>query len=533
MRRVLRRYALGTIAFCTALAGPVAIAVLHAPIWANQAGAQAIADKDIHSRMQVQLRFDPNAGQLIGEATNSKGESLPLLISLPSLDQTENPFDGYIDPSGGLIPASRQWLPSLPNGAAGWAITIETPPEYIAVPYPGGAVQQSASSNRTTFRAQPLTARAPLIIGRFDLKERQLGGVTLRTFFTEKNARLAESYLDAAGEAVASLSDRIGPYPYEAFSVVESPLPVGIGYPGFTLVSGRILPMPFMRGRSLWHEIAHVWWGNGVFVDYERGNWAEGFATFLADYALAEAAGKGREHRYDWLLEYYALPGSADYPLRQFVTKSHGQSQAIGYGKAAMVLVMLREKIGRKAFDAGVQRFWRVNKFKTASWTEIEAAFQAETPMPLGPFFQRWLDKPGALPANAADTDFLAFRNLLPSERIQTLRSLSSAAAVAIEALPGAPASTDIGKLNAPDGLPVLIGSRAELQDRVAKMPPAGAAAIWATQDKQGQDVIAIHAPDAQALASLVARSEHYGRWSWLIVQESGRPQRGRWEIGG
>ena len=529
---MVRRATLGFIAVCTVLAGPLTGAILKAPAWANQAVAQPVTDKDIRWRMPVRLHFDPNAGQLIGEALSHSGESLPLLITLPSLAETADPFDGYLDQSGGLVPVSREWLPDLPGVAAGWTVTIETPPGYSAVPYPGGTVQQSASGNLTTFEAQPLIARAPLIIGKFEMAEREANGVTLRTFFTKQNARLADSYLDAAGEAIASLSDRIGPYPYEAFSVVESPLPVGIGYPGFTLVSGRILPMPFMRGRSLWHEIAHVWWGNGVFVDYERGNWAEGFAAFFADYALAESAGKGLEHRYDWLLEYDALPGSADYPLRQFVTKSHGQSQAIGYGKAAMVLVMLRQKIGLKAFDAGVQRFWRVNKFKTASWTEIEAAFQAETPMPLGPFFQRWLDEPGALAANAADTDFLTFRSLAQNERIQTLRSLSSAAAVAIEALPGAPVSTDIGKLNAPDGLPVLVGSRAALQARVAKMPPTGVAAIWATQDKQGRDVIAIHAPDARTLASLVARSRHYGRWSWLVVQESGRPQRGRWEIG-
>lgn len=530
--RMLRRISLGLLVVCAVLAGPLTSAILNAPAWANQAVAQAVADKDIRWRMPVRLHFDPNAGQLIGEALSRSGESLPLLITLPSLTETADPFSGYLDQSGGLVPASRQWLPDLQGAAAGWTVTIETPPGYLAVPYPGGTVQQSSSGNLTTFEAQPLIARAPLIIGKFDLKERESNGVTLRTFFTKQNARLADSYLDAAGEAIASLSDRIGSYPYEAFSVVESPLPVGVGYPGFTLVSGRILPLPFMRGRSLWHEIAHVWWGNGVFVDYERGNWAEGFAAFFADYARAEASDKGREHRYDWLLEYDALPGSADYPLRQFVTKSHGQSQAVGYGKAAMVLVMLREKIGLQAFDAGVKRFWRVNKFKIASWAEIEAAFQAETALPLGPFFKRWLDEPGALAANAVDTDFLTFRSLAQNERIQTLRSLSSAAAIAIEALSGAPASTDIGKLNAPGGLPVLIGSRAALQDRVAKMPPAGVAAIWATQDNQGRDVIAIHAPDDRTLASLVARSRHYGRWSWLVVQESGRPQRGRWEIG-
>lgn len=482
--------------------------------------------------LPVSISVDPMAGTLEGHRDDEMGQ-MGFVIELNPLIGAKNALNGYIDPTGALVPLRKEWLPELSGHHLGWRFVVQTPPGYLAVPFPGGKIEQTSAGGVTTFFLSSKLASTPLIIGKFEMAERLAKGVMLRTFFTKQNARLADSYLNAAGEAIASLSERIGPYPYEAFSVVESPLPVGIGYPGFTIISGRILPMPFMRGRSLWHEIAHVWWGNGVFVDYERGNWAEGFAAFFADYALAEASDKGREHRYDWLLEYDALPGSADYPLRQFITKSHGQSQAIGYGKAAMVLVMLREKVGLQAFDAGVKRFWRVNKFKTASWAEIEAAFQAETPMPLGLFFQRWLDEPGALATSAADTDFLTFRSLAQNERIRTLRSLASAAAVTIQALPGAPASKDIGKLNAPDGMPVLIGSRAALQDRVAKMPPAGVAAIWATQDNQGRDVIAIHAPDARTLASLVARSRHYGRWSWLVVQESGRPQRGRWEIGG
>ena len=42
------------------------------------------------------------------------------------------------------------------------------------------------------------------------------------------------------------------------------PLPVGLGFPGLTYVSDKILHLPFMQGRSLAHEIAHNWWGNAV-----------------------------------------------------------------------------------------------------------------------------------------------------------------------------------------------------------------------------------------------------------------------------
>ena len=324
-----------------------------------------------------------------------------------------------------------------------------------------------------------MIARAPLIIGRFELKERDVDGVTLRTFFTKQNARLADSYLDAAAEAISSLSDRIGPYPYEAFSVVESPLPVGIGYPGFTLVSGRILPLPFMRGRSLWHEIAHVWWGNGITVDYASGNWAEGFATFFADYALAEANGPeaAREMRFDWLLEFAALPAGADTALRRFVSKSHGQAQAVGYGKAAMVLHMLRREIGADAFNRGIQRFWRENKFQKAAWSDIEAAFAAETPADLRPFFARWIDSGGAGPATASDPDFHQFRALSDDEWIATLRAGYVTGRISPMPVAGAPeagqlagALARLGRVSA-DGTPVYVGDRDAVAAEIGQSP--------------------------------------------------------------
>jgi len=50
--------------------------------------------------------------------------------------------------------------------------------------------------------------------------------------------------------------------------------------------------LPFIRTTSLGHEVLHNWWGNGVYVDWERGNWCEGLTTFMADYAYKEEEGE-------------------------------------------------------------------------------------------------------------------------------------------------------------------------------------------------------------------------------------------------
>lgn len=491
--------------------------------------------------MQVAITLDPSGGRAVGHAVSASGDRQAILIERPTLAESADPFSGYIDAEGVLLPEEAGWLPPLAAGEAGWAVRVEAPAGMVAVPYPSGSVEVLADGRAATeMRIPRAIARAPLIAGRFRIGERDVDGVTIRTFFTEKNAGQSPGYIDAAGEAIQALSTKIGPYPYGGFSVVESPLPVGLGFPGFTLVSGRILPYPFMRGRSLWHEIAHVWWGNGVLVDYDAGNWAEGFATFFADYALAERAGPdvAKEMRYDWLLAFDAITPDQDVPLRSFVAKSHGQAQVVGYGKAAMTLHMLRRELGQAAFDAGVARFWRDHKFQKAGWAEIEDAFEAESGRDLGSFFDRWIEQPGAELSDVRDNDFHVFRALAPEERIATLRAAFAPGAYDIRPLDGAPGDMDalagaigrLGKIGG--GTPVYIGDAAALGETLDHMPnELGRAAIWAATDKDGVLALGVAATAIEDIATLMGRVRHYGRWSWLTVGADGRPQRGRWPI--
>lgn len=492
-------------------------------------------------RVQVSLSVDITAGAAVGMAEYPDGRSQELRIELPALDRAPDPFQGYIGPDDALLPAGSGWLPPLDGGAVGWTVTVTASPGFLAVPYSDGAVETGADGRvSSVMRIDTVAARGPLVVGRFEMAERQAGPVTIRTFFTSKNARHSPAYLDAAAEAVAVLTERIGEYPYGAFAVVESPLPVGLGFPGYTLVSGRILGLPFMRGRSLWHEVSHVWWGNAVLVDYESGNWAEGFATFFADYALAERRGPeaAREMRYDWLLDFDALKPADDLPLRQFVAKSHGQAQALGYGKAAMVLHMLRRKIGDEAFDAGVRAFWQANKFRRAGWTDVEKAFASVTDVDLASFFSRWIEEPGAEPADPSDRDFHMFRALAPEERIAIFRAAFAGRAYVLKPLAGAPgdagalaeALAPLGRIG-DAGTPIYVGDRAALGKIFAELPPdASEIAIWAGADPNGDIALGLLASDLGAVSMLAGRSRHYGKWSWLTVGPDGRPRRGRWE---
>jgi len=77
-----------------------------------------------------------------------------------------------------------------------------------------------------------------------------------------------------------------GKYPYKSFSVVENFFATGFGMPGYTLLSNKLMVMPWvtLSPGSLAHEFVHNWWGNSVFTDNNAGNWCEALTTFSTNY---------------------------------------------------------------------------------------------------------------------------------------------------------------------------------------------------------------------------------------------------------
>jgi hypothetical protein len=90
------------------------------------------------------------------------------------------------------------------------------------------------------------------------------------------------------------------------------------------------------------------------------------------------------------------LPEGTEKPLAAFSSRTHSASAAVGYGKAAMLFYMVREKIGTEAFDRAIRAFYRDYRFRRASWADVEAAFSRSSGQPLGPLFEHWLTRTGA-----------------------------------------------------------------------------------------------------------------------------------------
>jgi hypothetical protein len=270
---------------------------------------------------------------------------------------------------------------------------------------PASAPGMLARDYRARFEFDHAADGIDLMAGPWIVREHRVERVgaeplRLRTYFPpalDAEPGLAEAYLHDSARYIARYSARIGAYPFTEFSVVASPLPTGFGMPTLTYLGEQVLRLPFIRATSLGHEVLHNWWGNGVLVDYARGNWSEGLTTFMADYAYKEEQSDvaAREMRLGWLRDFAALPMDGQQALAAFRSRTHGAAAAVGYGKAAMVFVMLRDLIGEAAFDRAIKLFWEQNRFRIAGWKELQLAFEQASGRVLADFFRQWLDVAG------------------------------------------------------------------------------------------------------------------------------------------
>jgi len=316
---------------------------------------------------------------------------------------SEDPTYGVaatIGPRGTFLAGGTGWYPELSGSRATFRLRLEAPVGTEGVTS-GRRVERGTQAGRSFSvweTAAPLTGLT-LAAGPYRIREEQAGSTPLYTYFYPETEALAETYLKAAKGYLELYIELFGPYPFEKFAVVENFFPTGYGFPSWTLLGSSVVRLPFIVETSLGHEIAHSWWGTGVRVDYVRGNWSEGLTTYVADQLYQERAGveEGREYRLKLLRDYASLvPPEKDFALRNFAGRRSAAEQAIGYGKAAMVFHMARQRVGDRAFWEGLREVARERMGQAASWDDFADSLGQAAGEDLKGFFRQWVGRPGA-----------------------------------------------------------------------------------------------------------------------------------------
>lgn len=315
-----------------------------------------------------------------------------------SFEQTS----GLIDRRGAFLSGATAWIPTIDGSLFTFRLLARVPSRWESVSQGKMEARTLDGATRVTrWQSEKPMEEVYLVAGPYIFGKAKQGDVDIYGFLYEADdrAELWQTYLERTRIYLDQYGTEIGPYPFPKFAVVENFWQTGFGMPSFTLLGDRVLRLPFIPYTSYRHEILHNWWGNGVYVDWDDGNWCEGLTSYGADHAAKEEQGAGAAaaYRRGELQKYRNYVQTAkDFPLTEFRSRSSASTQAVGYSKATMVFHMLRRSIGDAAFHKGLQRFYRENLSKVASWDDIRRAFEEEAGRDLSVFFEQWVTREGA-----------------------------------------------------------------------------------------------------------------------------------------
>jgi aminopeptidase N len=158
-----------------------------------------------------------------------------------------------------------------------------------------------------------------------------------------------------------------------------------------------------VRGATILHELAHMWFGNLVTMRWWDDLWLnESFATWAGTLALAEATRwtygwttfaqgfKAWAYRQDQLPSTH--PIAADIPDTRAVAVNF---DGITYAKGASVVKQLVAYVGRENFLAGVRKYFAAHSWGNATLADLLTALEDTSGRDLGTWSRQWLETAG------------------------------------------------------------------------------------------------------------------------------------------
>lgn len=301
------------------------------------------------------------------------------------------------------------WYPQM-NALASYHLTAVLPRGFEAVSEAEN-ISKIVKDGNTEFSFEfthPVDGISLIATDRYEVTRESVNGLELYGYFFKEDRELAKTYIQSARKYFELYEKLLVKYPYTRFSIVENFLPTGYSMPTFTLLGQDVVRLPFITETSLGHEILHQWFGNSVYIDSAKGNWAEGLTTYLADHLYEEEKGKGWEYRKRMLADYAAYVNARnEFPLREFRGRTDFASRSIGYGKAAMVFHMLKKTVGEEKFFGALQEFIKQRQYLAASWDDLRSVFEKSSGKDLGGFFKQWLNEKGLSDIRIEDASVL------------------------------------------------------------------------------------------------------------------------------
>lgn len=342
------------------------------------------------------------------------GEQTKVVRNGTYFDRLLLPFIGYqaFEVAGaderkkyGLPAASEIPEPQQPGAGSYWhalrpgdRVQVETIvgtaiDQKVVVP---GVLRRSWTENGRRYfhygSREPETFTTAVFSAKYAVRASKWRDVQLEVFHHPPHDTNVDRMMNGMKSALSYYTAEFGAYPFHELRVVEVtpysfngrgfPAVLGLAEQNFiTRNDGGTVDLTFF-GTA--HETAHQWWGGQIRPAYAKGRTfvSESLANYSAIMVTEKTLGRAEARRvYDYQMERY-LTGRGEYgrdvPLLQV-----NDMQYVSYGKGAVALYTLRERIGEQAVNGALRRFlekYRRGGAPYATSLDLYAELRAATP---------------------------------------------------------------------------------------------------------------------------------------------------------
>ena len=276
------------------------------------------------------------------------------------------------------------------------------------------------------------------VAGEFETETRDVGGRELtmlhRETDAEKVARNIDEVFNLHAAALDWLEEYTGiSYPFQKLGFVLIPAfqyggmeHVGaIQYRASSLFLEEAPSDTQLLGRAslISHEVAHMWFGNLVTMDWFNDVWTkEVFANFMAG-KIVNPSFPEINHRLNFLVRHYPRSYSVDRteganPIRQHLPNLNEAGQMYGaiiYNKAPIMMRELELVTGEVRFREGMQEYLETFSYANATWPALIEILDRKTDTDLAAWSDDWVNKPGRPEFEEKSDDVMAY-GLFPAD---------------------------------------------------------------------------------------------------------------------
>jgi hypothetical protein len=290
---------------------------------------------------------------------------------------------------------------TIPGGDLSWTtsdITVSTAADQIPIA-PGKAVSDRVEKGRRIVRFvsdAPIKNYFSIQSGRYAVRRQVHEGVEHSIYFHPAHHWNVDRMMTAMRASISYYSQAFGPYQFDQARIVERPAQGGgQAFPGTIAVAEGIFALDLRDPSEIdlvtmltAHEVAHQWWGQQVLAARMQGGslLVETLSQYSALMVLKRLRGEENIRSFlQFQIDRY-LSGRRTEVLEEQPLISAGLDQDhINYGKGALALYLLQQRMGEEAVNRALRRFVDRYRFTVPPYprsVDLVAFLRAEAKRP-------------------------------------------------------------------------------------------------------------------------------------------------------